>query len=119
MAVISRGQVHKFTLPRETVNVPELGGEVLVLGMGYSLRVSLLAALKRTGGAQGDIDAAAVLAMAPVVLSEAVHDAQDHPLMGLEAWEEFGRQHRHAIERLTAVVLRLSGFNQEDVRKNS
>jgi hypothetical protein len=118
MAVLKRGQLPKFVLPRETVEVPELGGEVVVMGMGYSLRMSLLAALKRAGGG-GEVDASAVLALAPVVLAEAVVDADDQPLMAQEGWEEFGRQHREAIERLTAILLRISGFDREAARKNS
>lgn len=122
MQALKRNQIAARRLPREEVPVPELGGTVTVVGMGYSRRVLFLTALRRAGaidGGAGDLTAGAVMAMAPAALADAVLADDGEPVYDIEGWEHFGQEHRAAVEKLTGVLLRLSGFSSEEARKNS
>jgi len=93
-------------LPREEIEVPELGGSVIVRGVGLTYRLAM--ATDRSSKARG----------VSTMLANCVLDADDEPLMSAEAWEAWGAKHIEASMRLADVALRLSGFNAEDTAKN-
>lgn len=104
---LNRGQVIVPILPKEAVEVPELGGEVIVTGLPLSKRLELYAGQRR-----GDWTNAARL------LEACVLDPDGVPLLTLAEWEAFGAQHFDASIRLIGVAQRLSGLDAEDAAGN-
>lgn len=106
MAILERGAVPAPTLPKRTVEVPELGGEVIVRGL---LLADRLAVLSSPGVDYGRMSR---LLAASVVL------ADGEPLWSAAEWEEFGAQHFEAASRIFDVALELSGLKGEAAEKN-
>ncbi len=106
MAVLKKANIAAPVLPKETVDVPELGGEVIVRGLLLSERLALLSEAEN-----GEAKLSSLLA-ATVVDADgaAVYDAQQ--------WEEFGARHFAAALRLFAVAKRLCGLDAEVAEKN-
>lgn len=122
MKPLKREQIPQVKRPTEEVDVPELGGSVTVVGMGYSDRAMFVQAVRRAGlesGGDEGMTLGAVLAMAPVALAPCVLAADGQPVYDSEGWQSFGVEHRGVIERLMAVLMRLSGWSEEEARKNS
>ena len=110
MALIRKQDIAAPVLPRETVAVPSIGGEVVVRGLMFSERMALLAeAANGNGKAFADI---------PALLAQVVLDADDQPVFSAEAWEQFGANHLEDLLALFKVARRLSGFDAEAVEKN-
>jgi hypothetical protein len=93
-------------LPREEVEVAELGGTVLVQGMGLTDRLAIAA-----------VDRAKPRHIAQM-LACCVLDADDEPLFSESEWEAWGAQHIEAAMRLVDVALRLTGFYGQATEKN-
>ena len=136
----------ELALRAEQVSVPELGGSVRVRGLRaselFAVTVWRDQALRRLREAQADHarllrdlpDGATPPEFHPPeldfdelrdygryvthMLHLAVTSASGLSLYTVEGWEICGQHHPGVIERLQAVVERLSGLNQEDVRKN-
>lgn len=106
MAILKKANIQAPTLPKETVDVPELGGEVVVSGLLLKDRIELFAAAE-TGGAQ-----------LSRLLAATVLDADGVPVYTQEEWEQFGAQHFAAALRLFDVARRLSGLDAEVAKKN-
>jgi hypothetical protein len=80
MAILKRADVAPSpALREEVVEVPELGGSVIVRGMTVSEQLFV-------GGADDRIEMTETVAF---VVSRCVLDAEHEPLMSLEHWERF------------------------------
>lgn len=140
MAVLKRAQVAAPTLPKETVAVDALGGEVIVRGLLLTERIALtnrIATLRMAANPQpakakagaaaapaGPVKAQAYdpatdvqLAM-PMLLALCVLDADSEPLWTDAQWQVFGGQHQGQALALFNVAWRLSGFDQAPEAKN-
>ncbi len=104
---INRAQLILPSLPKEAVEVPELGGEVIVAGLPLSKRLELSAGQRR-----GDWLNVSRL------LEACVLDPDGVPLMSVAEWEAFGAAHFDAALRLVQVAQRLSGLDAGDAEKN-
>lgn len=96
-------------LPKEAVQVDELGGEVIVRGLLLRERVEIFH--KESG-------ATAWSARVSQILAATVIDADGKPIYTADEWEEFGAVHFSACARLLGVANRLSGLEVEETQKN-
>ena len=103
-----RAQLKAISLPKETVEVSELGGEVIVRAMTLSERLELFSGV--TDGNR--------FAHIPRLLACSVIDPDGKALLSESDWEMFGGQHMTASLKLFDAVRRLSGLDVEDVAKN-
>jgi hypothetical protein len=107
MTVIKKADLGlSISLPKETVQVDELGGEVIVQGLKLSERFELF------GEKNAETRSGRVLAVC-------VRDADGEPLMTMEEWEIWGATHFDAAARLVGKAMDLSGFNKAAAEKNS
>lgn len=104
---LKKADIKPPVLPKEAVQVDELGGEVIVRGLLLRERVQLF----QSGGGEWS-------ARVSQMLAATVIDADGAPIYTAQQWEEFGAQHFDACARLLAVANRLSGLSTEDARKN-
>lgn len=109
MALLKKSQITSPVLPKETVDVAELGGEVVVRGLLLSERLALYA------NAGGD---GRVFAQIPALLAQTVVDADGETVFDAAQWEAFGARHMDAALRLFGVAKRLSGLDAEAAAKN-
>lgn len=109
MALLKKANITAPVLPKETVAVDELGGEVVVRGLLLSERLALYA----TAGNDGR-----VFAQIPALLAQTVVDADGVAVFDAEQWEAFGAKHMDAALRLFGVAKRLSGLDAEAAAKN-
>lgn len=108
MGLMKRSDVAEpAALLEEVVEVPELGGDVVVRGL--LLRDRLALALGR--GADKH-------AMVATLLAATVLDAEGVALWSAEQWERFGARHFHAAMRLFDVARRLCVMDAEEAEKN-
>lgn len=109
MALLNKSQIASPVLPRETVDVPALGGEVVVRGLLFSERLALFARVDKDGKAFAEI---------PELLALTVLDGEGAAVFTAAEWEAFGAQHMEALLGLFAVAKRLSGLDAEAAAKN-
>lgn len=109
MAILKRSEVERPTVPKETVPVNSLGGDVVVRGLLLSERLALYSRANADGK---------VFAEIPKMLAISVLDADELPLFSLEDWEAFGIKHQDEALTLFKVAQRLSGLETEDAKKN-
>lgn len=102
MAVLKREQITSPTLPRETVEVPEIGGEVIIQGLTLSGRLSIFSSSQNS------------LAK---LLSMTVVDADGETIWDERQWEAFGSRHFTRALELFKVAKRLSGLDAEVAEK--
>lgn len=105
---LKRDQIAAPVLPKEAVEVPEMGGEVVVRGLLLRERLALFDDAKG-GERYGHISA---------VLAACVVDADGRQVWSAEQWEQFGARHFEAALRLFDVARRLSGLDAEERKKN-
>lgn len=105
---LSKKDVKRPVLPKRAVDVPELGGEVIVRGLLLKDRL----AIADVSGKDQDFGRVAKVLAATVV------DIDDQPLLSVNEWEEFGATHFAAAMRVFEVALELSGFKAEVLEKN-
>ena len=115
MGVVNRKSVASPTLPKETVSMPGLEGEVIVCGLRLTDRLGLQ---NRMAARRHSDDEADVYDMVPELLSLAVIDAEAEPLFTREQWENYGSDHAAEVLTVFAVAMRLSGFSKEEDEKN-
>lgn len=96
-------------LPREEVDVPELGGAVIVRGLLLRQRMEFFSALR---------EAEDRYVMLAKLLHMTVVGSDDKPLLSEAEWERFGGVHFAAAVALFNAAERLSGLNPEDAAKN-
>lgn len=109
MALLKKAQVASPVLPKETVEVAELGGDVVVRGLLFSERLAIYAGAGEDGR---------TFAQIPVLLAQTVIDADGVAIYSADEWEQFGARHMDALLRLFAVAKRLSGLDAEAAAKN-
>lgn len=117
MAVIKRDTVTAPTVPKETLPVPALGGEVVVRGLLLSERMQMQArivALRR----DAVTDEGAVHTILPVLLALSVVDADGLAVFTHDQWQAFGARHADQAVTLFNAAWRLSGFSAAEEAKN-
>lgn len=111
------------TLPRLTVAVAELGGEVIVRGMLLSERMALSAlsadlADVQSGETAEQAQRRAGREIVFYTLSRCVVLADDAPLYTAAQWDAFGAQHPGAVLDLYKHARQLGGHDEDDNAKN-
>lgn len=117
MAVIKRATVPAPTVPKETVDVPALGGEVVVRGLLLSERMAIQKKIVTLRKADAD-EEGTVHAILPVLLAICVIDADSLPVFDVDAWQAFGARHTAQAVDLFNTAWRLSGFAGPEEAKN-
>lgn len=123
MALIDRTQVAEPVLPKETVPVASLGGDVIVRGLLLSEQLALAFAVHQasTSAAGEDAQKAGRIARSKritEVLALAVVLADDKPMWTPGQWDNFGAQHPADVLALYRVAERLNGEDAEEAVKN-
>jgi len=103
---LKKSDIKPPVLPKETVDVPELGGEVVVRGL--LLRDRIAYALDKTGD----------MGRFSRFLAASIYTGDGFPVYTAEEWEEFGSRNLDACLRLFQVARRLSGMDTEEAQKN-
>lgn len=101
MGVLNKDNIPKPTLPKATVQVDSLGGEVVVRGLLLADRTNLFIASK-----DGNLSIPAMLACTVV-------DAADLPIFTEHEWDEFGAVNYKDSLKLFKKARELSGLNAE------
>ena len=113
MAFLSRADLlAAVALPRETVHVPELGGDVLVQGMSGAQRDAWEASLVEGRGKRRRMNTANIRAK---LVAQCCIDEDGHRLFTDDDVETLGRARVDVLNRLFAVAQRLSGVSDDDV----
>jgi hypothetical protein len=109
---------------QETVEVPELGGEVILQQMTLQLYVDFavrgMAVTVHDGKNKKDkaaVNTARGTSPAPV-LASCVLDADGEPIFDEDEWESWGMANRSASFRLYNRIRALSGMDVEETAKN-
>jgi hypothetical protein len=111
MAILKKSEVKAPILQKEeVVDVPELGGEVIVRAPGLSERLDMSA--PHTSGSK--------FAHISKLLAVSVLDADYQPIFTISEWEAFGRigSNFSAAMRLWDIAWRLGDFGGEQASKN-
>lgn len=101
MTVINKANVPPPVLPKRVVDVPELGGEVIVRGLLLSDRLAVYRKAKTDDLFISDLLACTVV------------DSENQPIYTKEQWEEFGSNHFNQSLNLYKVAKELSGLDAE------
>ncbi len=117
MAVIKRASVVAPTVPKETVQVDALGGEVVVRGLLLSERMAVQKKIVTLRKAEAT-DEGNVHAILPVLLALCVLDADGLPLFTHDEWQAFGARHPAQAVGLFNTAWTLSGFDADAEAKN-
>ena len=127
MAVITRASVAAPTLPKETVEVEALGGDVVVRGLLLTERMALEQRIVSAAKAAREAAAAApgqpqndagINAALPMLLTCCVLDADGQQLWSEAEWQIFGGKHPMQAVALFNVAWRLAGLDQAANAKN-
>lgn len=123
MALIERSAVQTPALPKETVTVEPLGGDVVVRGLLLSERLDNSATHAQlskplAGETEEQARIRAGMLMVPRTLATCVVLADGAPLYTQRQWEEFGSQHQTEALHLFSVAMRLNGQDLEASEKN-
>lgn len=115
MGLLSRDQLlAATTLPRETVPVPELGGEVCVRGLTGAERDQFEQEMLATRGKKTSMNLANIRAR--LVTLAAVDEAGARLFTPADV-EALGLVRADVLDRLFAVAQRLSGLRDNDVEE--
>lgn len=122
MGTIARDQVLAVHLPEQAVDVPEIGGTVLVRGMSMPQLLAFTAARRRALQPQdGETpDQAAERAsgeLVPMLLATTVVLDDGLPVYTAAQWAAFGSQHPQATLALWKVAVQLSGQDPDAEKK--
>lgn len=119
--LISREAITPLVLPEEQLEVPEVGGTVLVRGMDMP-RLARFDAQRRRyleaqpGETEEEAAQRAALEVLPLVLHLCVLAADEQPVYSPAAWAVFLQRHQDAGLKLADAALRLTGL---DAPKNA
>lgn len=119
--LISRESIAPVVLPEEEVEVPEIGGTVLVRGMDMPRLGRFDAARRRyvqpqDGETEQDAAERAALELIPLALHLCVLAADGAPVYSPAEWAAFAVRHGERVAYLWRVVERLAGL---DAPKNA
>lgn len=106
--VLRKSDIKPPVLPKETVDVPALGGEVIVRGLMLSERLTIATALTQEDK----------LRLVPLLLSKTVMDAEGQQVFTEAEWETFGTRYLDSAMNLFDVARRLSGMEEESLKKS-
>jgi len=106
--LIKRDQVASFMVPKQTVEVPEFGGEVVVRCMPMAARAQMIVGSKNQQPMQHIVQTLAVC----------VIDAAGEPIFSAEEWDAFGGAHFNRACELYLLAQKLSGADHEENQKN-
>jgi hypothetical protein len=106
MAVINKSAIPEPILPKETVEVPSLNGDVIVQGLMLKDRMELLFSESETGRINLSL-----------LLSLTVVDDKGDPLFTQQQWEIFGSTNFVDAMLLFKVAKRLCGFDAKVAEK--
>lgn len=116
---IERSQVKAPVLPKKAVDVPAIGGEVIVRGLLLSDRIALWDLSKaRAGETDDQANARAEGYMVVEILARAVVLDDGLPLWTSAQWNEFASTHSDEALRLSGIAQRLSGGDTKAIEKN-
>jgi hypothetical protein len=120
--IIARDQVRPVALPTEAVDVPEIGGQVLVRGMDMPQMLAFTAARRaataqRDGESAGDAAERSSGELVPLLLSMCVLAADGLPVYSLAEWRAFAVQHTGPTLALWEAAVRLSGQGGDAEKK--
>ena len=123
MALIERSQVKAPSLPRETVAVPALGGDVIVRGLLLSERMQLSSlnaqlAEPAPGETEAQARSRAGGHLVSFTLARSVELADGKPLYTQQEWDAFGADHPEAALDLFKRARVLGGQDREEAAKN-
>jgi hypothetical protein len=121
---ISKHEAPQPALPKEAVEFPPVGGEVIVRGLMLSERLWLENMRRRRaqpgeGEDAEDAQARAGAEFVPRVLAMTVIDAGGAPIYTEQQWSIFGGQDIGGAMLLFNVAMRLSGYDVASAAKNS
>lgn len=105
MTVLSKQDIPRPALPKETVDVPELGGEVVVQALLLRDQLDLSTKQLKTFGHFSHM------------LALTVVDANGDPIFSMEEWEVWGASHLDVALKLFGAVKRLSGMGDEEKKE--
>lgn len=116
--VISRDQIPALELPSEEVDVPALGGGVMVRGMDMPQLLRFTQARRRAqtprdGETEQEAHERSGGELVPVLLEMCVLAADDAPVYTAAQWSRWMVRHGEAALGLFEVALRLSGQEPE------
>jgi len=129
MALLRKANIPKPSVRKEAVDVPELGGEVIVRGTMLEERLALVFGAMPSAGEEAD--AGEQLEQLPPddpreryqhiarLLAYAVIDADGAQVYTADEWAAFGSQHFGTALRLYRIAKRLSGMEPDEAKKNS
>jgi hypothetical protein len=111
-------------IPREVVNVPELGGEIIVQALGLSEYQMFMATVWSTREVfEGKAESLGFMGAAPKLLSLSCIGDDGKPLADEEYWQAVCRKSRDAITELVNVAFKLlninTGWSVDEIKKNS
>lgn len=122
--MVARSAAPAVELPRDTVTVEALGGDVLVQGMGMPELLRFFAAQRRlsvprAGESQEMANERANAELVPILLSMCVLADDDlRPLWTEAEWRAWGTgKNATAALALFAVAMRISGQNRDEEKK--
>lgn len=120
--MVARSAAPAVELPRETVTVEPLGGDVLVQGMGMPELLRFFAAQRRfaqplAGETKDQAAERANSELVPLALSMCVLADDGLPLYTDAQWRAWGARHAPAALGLFAVAMRLSGQGRDEEKK--
>ena len=123
MALIERSQVKAPSLPRETVAVQALGGDVIVRGLLLSERMQLSGlnahlSQPEPGESEEQARSRAGGHLVSFTLARAVELADGQPLYTQPQWDAFGAEHPEAVLDLFQRARVLGGQDQAAAAKN-
>jgi hypothetical protein len=105
---LRKSEIKAPVLPKEAVQVNELGGEVIVRGLLLRERLAIF------NGADTGVNFAHI----GQLLAATVVDADGLPIYTADEWDQFGNRHFSAALSLFQVARRLSGIDAELAQKN-
>jgi hypothetical protein len=117
VSVVRKSEVPPPVLPKETVEVPSLGGEVVVRGLRLVERLALQSEMAKAGDPSA-IGVDEIMRRVPALLAMAVIDADGAAIFTAAEWEDFGATHQDDAVRLFNVAMRLAGYGSEEIAKN-
>jgi len=122
VATITREQLAPVALPSEALDVPAIGGQVLVRGMSLP-QVLAFTAARRAANAPADGETEAQAAdrasgtLVPLLLHTCVVLDDGLPVYSQAEWAAFAVRHPQATLELWQAAIRLSGQDPEAEKK--
>ena len=115
MGLLSRNEILDIVdLPRETVNVPEWGGDVIVQGLNGTARdqYEIYMNIQRASGVSNIKNIRALLVSLCIIDSET-----DKLMFTIDDIPFLEKKSATALDRVFTIAYRLSGFGQKEIER--